>query len=149
MVGSLFAAMRPRPLAPFAIVLIVAAALLAGCGAQQSTSDSTDKFQGQQRLVATAVEDLQSAATDENEDKICRDILSRALAGRLASAGNGCPAAIHTAIRDADTVDLTVSSVRVTGDRATAQVTSKTGQKDRRYALQLVRERGAWRIDSL
>jgi hypothetical protein len=139
--------MRSRPLLVFVAALV--AALLAGCGATPAGNDSTGKFRGPQRLVANTVEDLQSAATDADEDKICRDILARALTDRLAARGGGCPAVVDAAVKDADVFDLTVESVRVTGDRATARVRAETGDKDRRYSLQLVRERGVWRIAAL
>jgi hypothetical protein len=139
--------MPSRPLAVFAVLAV--AGLLAGCGATPANDDSGDKFQGQQRLVANTVEDLQSAASDADQDKICRDILARALADRLAARGGGCPAVVDDAVRDADAFDLTVESVQVTGDRATARVRAETGDKDRRYSLQLVRERGVWRIAAL
>jgi hypothetical protein len=138
--------MRSRPLAVFAVLAV--AGLLAGCGAAPA-NNSGDKFQGQQRLVANTVEDLQSAASDADQDKICRDILARALTDRLAARGGGCPAVVDAAVRDADVFDLTVESVRVTGDRATARVRAETGKKDRRYSVQLMRERGAWRIAAL
>ncbi|MEA2269459.1 MAG: hypothetical protein QOC64_2069 [Solirubrobacteraceae bacterium] len=128
---------------------IAVAGLLAGCGGTTAGNDSGEEFQGQQRLVANTVEDLQTAASEADEDKICRDILARALTDRLAARGRGCPPVVDEAVRDADTFDLTVESVRITGERATARVRAETGDKDRRYSLQLVRERGAWRIAEL
>jgi predicted lipid-binding transport protein (Tim44 family) len=140
--------MTPRPSAAFAAVAV--AALAAGCQPQSSTrGDSAGKFRGDQRLVAQTVEDLQSAAGDGDGAKICRDLLSRALAGRLAQGGRGCAASVEAAVKDADSVDLTVESVRVSGERATARVRLETGARDRRTTLQLVRENRRWRIASL
>jgi hypothetical protein len=140
--------MTPRPSAVFAAV--VAAALAAGCQPRSSTrSDSAGTFRGDQRLVAQTVEDLQSAANDSDETKICRDLLSRALAGRLARAGRSCAATVQAAVKDADSVDLTVEAVRVTGDRATARVRLETGARDRRTTVHLVRENRRWRIATL
>jgi len=130
-----------------ALVATAVAALLAGCGATNSSTDTSGDFRGEQQLVANAVEDLQSAAADGDEGKICRDLLSQSLANRLASRGGGCAPAVDAAIKDADTFDLAVQSVQVNGDRATARVKSETGEKDKLATLQLVRERRAWRIN--
>jgi hypothetical protein len=139
--------MRCSPLA--ALALAAVAGLAAGCAPTPSSKDSSGNFKGEQRLVANAVEDLQSAAADSDEGKICRDVLARSLADRLASRGGGCLKVVDEAIKDADTFDLAVQSVNITGGRATARVKSETGTKDRVATLQLVRERGAWRIAAL
>jgi hypothetical protein len=137
---------RRPPTALFAAALAVAA-LAAGCAPQTtSSSNSVSKFKGDQRAAAQTVEDLQAAADDSDETKICTQILSKALAGRLAAAGHGCPAVVDATLKDTDSTDMTVESVRVTGDRATARVKFETGKKDRRGNIPLVREGGRWRI---
>lgn len=137
--------MRPRLTSAVAMAALVA--LSAGCAPQASTQDSSGKFKGAQRQVATAVEDLSSAASKNDPGKICRDLLARSLADRLAAGGKGCNAAVESAIKNADSFDLAVSSVQITGDKATARVTSKIGTKKSRAAtVQLVQERGGWRV---
>ena len=138
MVGSLRVRMTPRM-----------SAAAAGCQPTSTSSDSAGKFRGDQRLVAQTVEDLESAAGDNDEAKICRDLLSRALAGRLAQGGRSCTASVDEAVKDADSLELSVESVRVAGDRATARVKLETGKTDRRATLQLVRESRRWRIAGL
>jgi hypothetical protein len=138
-----------RPLCAPALAAAVALAVTACAPSTTSSSNSVSKFRGEQRLVAQTVEDLQAAATDSDEAKICRDLLARSLADRLARAGHGCPATVDGAVKDADTLDMTVESVRVNGDRATARVKLETGTKDRRATLALVREGGRWRIAQL
>jgi PBP1b-binding outer membrane lipoprotein LpoB len=141
--------MTPRPSTSLLAALAVAA-LAAGCAPQTKTaSNSVSKFRGDQRAAAQTVEDLQSAANDSNETKICTEVLARALAGRLAAQGHGCPAVVNEAIKDADSTDMTVEAVRVTGNRATARVKFETGKKDRRGNVALVREGGRWRIAGL
>jgi hypothetical protein len=76
-------------------------------------------------------------------------VLTRALAERMARAGRSCAAAVEAAIDDADTFELAVRTVRIQGDRATAAVRLETGDRDRTTRLQLVRERGGWRIAEL
>jgi hypothetical protein len=139
--------MTPRPSTAFAASALAVAALAAGCAPQtSSSSNSVSKFRGDQRAVAQTIEDLQSAADDSNETKICNELLARALAGRLAAAGHGCPPVVNEAIKDTDTTDMTVEAVRVTGNRATARVKFETGKKDRRSNIALAREGGRWRI---
>ena len=123
------------------------AALAAGCAPQTtSSSNSVSKFRGDQRAVAQTVEDLQAAADDSDEAKICTQVLAKALADRLAAANHGCPTAVNEAIKDTDSTDMTVEAVRVTDNRATARVKFETGKKDRRANIPLVREGGGWRI---
>ena len=135
--------MRPCPLVTLAVG---AAALLAGCAESGSSSDSSERFQGDQRLVANAIEDLQSAAAKGDEAKICRDLLARALADRLARAPGGCTRTLDAALKDTDAFELAVESVQVAGRRATARVRQETGDRDRVSTLTLVRERGGWKI---
>jgi hypothetical protein len=126
--------------------LAAAALVVAGCGGQQGSEDTSDRFRGQQRLVANTVEDLQSAAEDSDEGKICRDLLARALVQRLARGAGGCQATVAAALEDTDSSELEVRSVRITGERATARVRMETGDRDRVAEVTLARERNGWRI---
>jgi hypothetical protein len=137
--------MPSRPaLVPLAAVL--GALLVAGCAAESGSQDTSDRFGGQQRLVANTVEDLQSAADDSDEGKICRDLLARALADRLARGASGCQAAVAAVLEDTDANELAVRSVQIGGDTATARVRLETGDRDRTATVRLVRERNGWRI---
>jgi hypothetical protein len=138
-------------LPPFAALLAAAgvAVAVAGCGASTASEDTSDRFQGQQRLVANTIEDLQSAADDGDEGKICRDVLARSLAQRLTRGAGGCQATVTDVLEDTDTNDLEVRTVRITGDRATARVKLETGDRDRVAEVGLVRERNGWRIAEL
>jgi hypothetical protein len=145
--------MTPRLFGPRPALLaaaVAAAALAAGCApSTRSSSNSTSKFRGDQRQAAQTIEDLEAAANDGNEAKICRELLSRSLAGRLASHGASCVAATKEAVWDADSLGMTVDQVRIEGDRATARVTLDRGDKDRVANIQLVREGGRWKISAL
>ena len=145
--------MTPRPFRPRSALLalaVAAVALLAGCApSTTSSSNSTSKFKGDQRQAAQTIKDLEAAANDGDEAKICRDLLSRSLAGRLASHGASCAAAAKGAVKDTDSVGMTVEQVRINGDRATARVTLDRGDKDRVTNIQLVLEGGRWRISAL
>jgi hypothetical protein len=136
--------MRARAVMPAAL----AVALVAGCASSGSVDSSKD-FRGEQRLVAATVEDLESAASDGDEGEICRELLARSLAGRLARAGRSCVQTVEDAIKDADSSDLTVRSVRINGTRATAAVKEDLGDADRVATVRLVKEGRRWRITTL
>jgi ABC-type oligopeptide transport system substrate-binding subunit len=139
-----------RPRSALLAAVVAAAAVLAGCApSTTSSSNSTSKFKGDQRQAAQTIEDLEAAANDGNETKICNELLSRALSGRLAAHGASCPVATKAAVKDADSVGMTVDQVRINGDRATARVTLDRGNKDRVVNMQLVREGGRWKIAEL
>jgi predicted lipid-binding transport protein (Tim44 family) len=145
--------MTSHPLRTYAALVaagLATVAMAAGCApSTSSSSNSTSKFSGDARQAAQAVEDLQSAANDGDNEKICQQILSTALAGRLGAHGRSCPDAVDAAVKDADTIDMTVEKVDVTSGKATAQVKLETGKKDRTATFQLVRENGRWKIQSL
>jgi predicted lipid-binding transport protein (Tim44 family) len=145
--------MTSHPPRTFAALLAAAAAtvaLAAGCApSTSSSSNSTSKFSGDARQAAQAVEDLQSAANDGDNAKICGQILSSSFAGRLAAHGRSCADAVDQAVKDADTIDMTVEKVDVTSGKATAQVKLETGKTDRTATFELVREGGRWKIQSL
>jgi hypothetical protein len=141
--------MTSRPPAAAFAAVAVCAALVAGCQPTSSSSKNVSTFKGEQRQVAQAVADFQSAAKSDDGNALCRDDLAKAFADRLAAQGKGCPAVVHEAIRNADSLDMTVQSVQVNGDKATARVKLETGKKDRATTLTLVREGGRWRIAGL
>ncbi|MGZ4271885.1 MAG: nuclear transport factor 2 family protein [Solirubrobacteraceae bacterium] len=133
------------------LLAFAATAALAGCaGAPSSgTSDSSTKFQGEQRQVAKVVENLESTAskrTTSANDKICKELVATALARQLAAHGSSCPDAVNAALKDADAYQLTVQSVTIQGTQATAKVKVDTGDKDKVQSLALVKQGPGWRI---
>jgi copper chaperone CopZ len=128
---------------------LAATVAFSGCaGAPSSGSSSTSKFKGDQKLVANTVEDLETASRPGRSDtgKICRDIVTPALAKQLATAGGSCEKAVDGAIKDADGYQLTVQKVVINGTTATAQVKTETGKKDRVQTVALTKAGPGWRI---
>jgi Putative lumazine-binding len=126
-------------------LLLAAAGLATGCGA--SGGNSAADFSGVKKDVATAVDDLESAAKNSDEAKICRDLLAPSLIDTLRAANKtSCDTAINDAIKDADTFDMTVKSVNVTGNTATAVVDSKHKSANDTFKLENVG--GRWKISS-
>jgi hypothetical protein len=125
---------------PLAILPIALAALVAGCG----QTDSSTEFRGADRQVANVIEDLQEAAIEGEERRICRQLLS----AELARGAGDCNRAVQAAIDEADTNEIEVEDVSVTGDRARARVRTGTREKQTE-TYELVRENRTWRISSL
>jgi hypothetical protein len=126
------------------IVLVLA---LAGCAQQQT---SANDFKGSEKAVAEAVEDLQANAQSRKPGTICSDDLSRELAAKLKSAGNDCTAEMEKITGDADDFQLDVTDVAITGNTATATVTTRRGDDEKATTTySLVREDGDWRLSSL
>ena len=127
-----------------ALALILAATALAGC---TSSGDADPSFDGEEEAVANVLDDLTEAAVDDNGERVCREILAKPLRDKL---GTRCAAAMVQAFDDADVTDLTVDSVRVSGDTARAQVDSgRDEERGERRTLQFVREGRDWRISAL
>jgi hypothetical protein len=146
MVGTLPVPMlRVVPLS----AVLGAALALGGCSPTGSTNDSSGNFRGESRLVANAIEDLQSAGAKGNEADICENLLSRTLARQMGARGGGCAKAVDAALKDTDSFDLKVESVRVQGTRATARVKADRGDRDEIVTLGLVKEGAGWRISDL
>jgi hypothetical protein len=120
--------------------------VLAGCGASSQPS-SAEEFQGEQRAVAQKVEDLQEAGERREPEKICSDILARALVQQLEAAGTNCTQEMEKAIEDADDYALDVQKVEVDG--ATATVTVKRGDDGPTETMEFTQEGGQWRATSL
>jgi hypothetical protein len=135
-----------RSLPPFALA---AAVLVAGCTTQStSNNDSTSKFRGDQRLVANTVEDFESAASKGDQDKICRDLLAKALVQQYAQHGGTCEKIVDATLKDTDSFNLTVERVTISGQQATASVKADRGKNDINQALTLVKQGTGWRISA-
>jgi hypothetical protein len=129
-----------------ALLALLAALVLAACGS--AGTDSSTNFKGDQREVASTIEDLQSAAADDNASKICRSLLAKSLLDQIGT-GAECQKAVGRAIDAADTNELDVKSVRVTGTTATARVESGKGDSATTRTVRLEREGSNWKIASL
>jgi ABC-type oligopeptide transport system substrate-binding subunit len=129
-----------------ALIALLAALALAACGS--AGTDSSGDFEGEQREVASAVEDLQSAAADDDASEICRTLLAKSLVDRLG-AGDGCEKAVAAALDATDTDELDVERVTVNGTNATARVKSGSGDGATTRDVRLTREGRNWKIASL
>ena len=129
------------------LLAVLAALILAGCGAQAESDSSVDTFRGEDRNVAQKVEDLQEAGEGRNPEDICADILAASLVDELEEAGSDCQQEMQKAIDDADDFELEVLDVSVTGTTATAEV--RRGDDGPTQTMQFTQERGEWRATAL
>jgi hypothetical protein len=127
--------------------LCLLALLLAGCGA--APRDSAKDFKGDERNVADVVERLEKAARDDDPGIVCKTLLSSKLLAALRTQGTNCNTAVKEAFKDADSLDLTVEDVTISGATATAKVKYRSLSKDKTTTLTLEREGSAWKISSL
>lgn len=132
-------------------LLSAAAATLALGGCAQSTESPAVDFKGQEKLVANVVDDLHDAGTQKDSEAVCL-LLASDLTRQIRATAEGsatCSEAVGDALDDADAFDLTVKSVKLTGDTATAVVESKENGDEIRDTLSFVKENGRWKISAL
>lgn len=129
------------------LLAVLATAGLAGCS---GAGAGGAEFEGVESDVAEAIERLETLGTrQESAGEICRDLLTTALAQRLAGDAGSCEREIRQAIADADFSQLSVTDVTVRGEAATARVESSAGEVRRQATVELARERGDWRVSAI
>ena len=127
---------------PRRVLLLIALSALvaAGCG---SSSDSSSDFEGEQQRVAQVVEDLQEASVEDEPRRVCQSLLAPQAVARI---GRGkCVAAVDAALKDADTYELDVKDVRISGTTARARVESGR-DGDQVETIELVKVGRDWKI---
>jgi ketosteroid isomerase-like protein len=118
------------------------AALAAGCGGSDTPSEED--------RVRAVLADFGRATAAKDYDRLCSSILAPALVEQVTSIGLACPAALRQGLGEVSEPRIAVGAVRVTGDSATAEVSSSArGQQPSRDTLELRRVREGWRIASL
>ncbi len=130
-----------------ASLLCLAAVVLAGCGG--APSDSTKEFKGEEQKVAAVIEQIEKAARDDDPGTVCTKLFTDARLAVLKEQGTNCKTAVNEAFKDADSLDLTVDDVTISGTAATAKVVSGSGSKEKTDELDLKRDGTAWKVDSL
>ncbi len=128
---------------PTLLLALLAALALAACG---ETAGGTGDFEGTEADVAQVVEDLQTAAQEDEPDRICRNLLAASFVRQIGESGVDCREAVSD---DADGFDLEVRDVSVSGSTATARVASGAGESAEQGTVRLAREGDNWRITDL
>ena len=130
-----------------AAALCLVAAPIAGCGA--ASRDSAKDFKGDERTVATVIENLESSARKSDEARICTRLLAPSLLAALRRQGTNCKTAVREALEDTDSFDLRVDEVTIRAGQATVKVVSGSGSTEKTDTLELRRDGAAWKISSL
>jgi len=131
-----------------ALVLCLLALALSACGSA-APRDSAEDFSGDERAVAAVVEGVEEAARENDSDRLCTKLLSEQLRAAVKQEGTNCTTAVRDAFKDASSKDLTVDDVSISGDTATATVTSGAGSDEKTDTLELEKAGANWRISAL
>jgi hypothetical protein len=130
-----------RPVATRPVLLVLAACLAAGCG-ESGPSD-------EQRVRATLAE-FQRATEAGDYQALCDRVLAPELIDAVKQVGLPCELAVEKGFEDVEAPRLTVGTVQVREDRATAEVRSSAeGESPSEDTVELVRVGDGWRIASL
>lgn len=131
---------------PLLLCLPLFALALSACGSTVSTAG----FKGDQHDVAQTVANLASHATAAEEKKICGEDLAAGVVKRLGGT-KGCEAAIKSQLAEVDSLAVTVGSIQIAPDgaSATALVASIHEGKSHPSTIALVKEDGKWKISGL
>ena len=131
--------LRPVPTRPLVLVLAVCA--LAGCG----DSGPTDEQQ-----IRTALAEFERATAERDYQALCDRVLAPKLIETVRQIGLPCELALQKGFEDVEDPRLTVGTVKVDEDEATAEVrSSAAGQPPSQDTVELVRVDGKWRVASL
>lgn len=131
-----------------AALLVLAPLVATGVAACGSTV-STGGYKGASAAVAQRIGDFQTDVTAGEDKKLCDQDFAAAVHTRLRAAGGSCVQALKNQLGAIDNYELAVESIAVHGTSATARVKSTWSGKQRTTTMGLVKERGAWRIETL
>jgi len=128
-----------------AVLATICAAGLAACGEVVSTGS----FKGEKGIVAQRISQFQNDATKGENETICHNDLAAALKRRLKNDGGNCQQAIKDQLAGVDTYSLSITSIEISGNAATALVKSNYSGKTKPGKLMLVREDRTWKISGV
>jgi hypothetical protein len=127
------------------LVAIVAPALVLALGACGQPS-SAGKFSGEEKTVATVIEDFQRHGERHEADDICNKQLTPALQEKVQAGSSSCASEMKKALEDADTFDLDVQDVSISGTTAQARVKGKDEGAGIVRTMKLEKQGSSWRI---
>ncbi|HXQ00658.1 MAG TPA: hypothetical protein VN845_11420 [Solirubrobacteraceae bacterium] len=122
-------------------------ALTLGVSACGETASSSG-YKGESHKVAETVSNLQTDATALDQKKVCENDLAAALTARLGG-NKGCQANLKNQLHEIDALTLSIKSIAVSGNKATARVKSTYSGKSRVTTLLLVKEGSHWKVSGV
>ena len=130
-----------RPVALRLVLLVLAVAALAGCG-ESGPSD--------EERIRTTLTEFQRATADGDYAALCDRILAPQVIETVEQVGLTCEVALEKGFEGVREPRISVGTITVTDDAATAQVRSSAeGQAPSEDTVELVRVDDGWRIASL
>jgi UDP-N-acetylglucosamine:LPS N-acetylglucosamine transferase len=117
---------------------------VAACG----ETVSTNSFKGESHKVAETVSNLENDATALDQQKVCDNDLAATLTMRLGGS-SGCQASLKKQLREIDALTMTIKSIAVSGNKASARVQSAYSGKNRTTTLLLVKEGSHWKVSGV
>lgn len=123
---------------PAAGAILVVVLLIGTCGTDQ------------EKKVRDTLSSFADASREKDYQALCDDLLSKTLVEQLRTADQPCEVVLRIGLSEVQNPTIEVLSVKVDGDKATAQVdTVASGQPAFKTRILLVKEDGEWRISSL
>lgn len=121
-----------------AVLVLSAAAALAGCGANP------------RQQVKDKVQQLARAVAGRNYETICANVLAPSLVAHLSANGIGCEQATRMAFDEVEQPTLSIGKVTVDGKHASViTLTVARGQQAALATVELIETKSGWRISSL
>jgi len=135
---------------PAATAAVLALALgVTACGGGSDRPKGPSPAQDRAAVRGTLLK-LEQATAAHDYATMCDQVLARTLVQRVAGAGLPCETALRLGLGKVHQPRLQVATIKVTGNRALAQVYSGAAhQKASTDVVQLVREGGSWRVAAL
>lgn len=123
-----------------ALLAVLAAVLIAGCGAGPSDEEK----------VRQTLDDFGKATSAKDYQALCDHILAPTLIEKLKQVGLPCEVALQQSLGDVKDPSITVGKITVTDKVAKAEVrTSASGQQPSQDTIELVPDGDTWRISKL
>lgn len=123
---------------------LIAAALIAAGGLSACGGKSDDD------QVRAVVERFADAGAKQDYQRICDELITPALSQKVEQIGLPCEVAFRQGLKDVKDPKLTVTSVKVDGDKARVGVhSSAANQQPSDDTVEVVKVNGDWRISSL
>jgi hypothetical protein len=130
-----------RPVASRPLVLALVACALAGCG---------DSGPSDEQQIRATLGEFQRATAARDYQALCDRVFAPKLIETVKQIGLPCEVALQKGFQDVRDPRLTVGTIAVRDDTATAQVrSSAAGEAPSEDTVELVRVNGSWRIASL
>jgi hypothetical protein len=140
--------MPARQALAFSLAWVLTCAALGACGdEQQPEGGNAKRYSGEQKRVAEVVDELQAASRDGDAARICDELFTDKLAGVISVRASGKPCEEPVRKQQlAENASIRVLAIRLHGAAASAHVREQNGN---RTTLELVKQGGDWRIDSI